>query len=43
MSKDGKLMDMLTGYAASHQRPFNIFCTHGRVFLMYLGAKMRFE
>jgi len=25
MSKDGKLMDMLTGYAASHQHPFNIF------------------
>ncbi len=24
MSKDGKLMDMLTGYAASHQHPFNI-------------------
>lgn len=22
---DGKLMDMLTGYAASHQHPFNIF------------------
>lgn len=25
MSRDGKLMDMLTGYAASHQHPFNIF------------------
>ena len=25
MSTDGKLMDMLTGYAASHQHPFNIF------------------
>lgn len=25
MSHDGKLMDMLTGYAASHQHPFNIF------------------
>lgn len=25
MSEDGKLMDMLTGYAASHQHPFNIF------------------
>lgn len=25
MHKDGKLMDMLTGYAASHQHPFNIF------------------
>lgn len=25
MSSDGKLMDMLTGYAASHQHPFNIF------------------
>jgi len=25
MSKDGKLMEMLTGYAASHQHPFNIF------------------
>ncbi len=24
MSKDGKLMDMLTGYAASHQHPFNV-------------------
>ena len=25
MSGDGKLMEMLTGYAASHQHPFNIF------------------
>jgi uncharacterized membrane protein YGL010W len=25
MSADGKLMDMLTGYAASHQHPVNIF------------------
>lgn len=25
MASDGKLMDMLTGYAASHQHPFNIF------------------
>jgi uncharacterized membrane protein YGL010W len=25
MSADGKLMDMLTGYAAAHQHPFNIF------------------
>ena len=25
MGGDGKLMDMLTGYAASHQHPFNIF------------------
>ena len=25
MSRDGKLMDMLTGYAASHQHPFNVF------------------
>jgi uncharacterized membrane protein YGL010W len=25
MSHDGKLMDMLTGYAAAHQHPFNIF------------------
>jgi len=25
MSNNGKLMDMLTGYAASHQHPFNIF------------------
>lgn len=25
MKTDGKLMDMLTGYAASHQHPFNIF------------------
>jgi len=25
MSRDGKLMEMLTGYAASHQHPFNIF------------------
>jgi uncharacterized membrane protein YGL010W len=24
MSSDGKLMDMLTGYAAAHQHPFNI-------------------
>ena len=25
MKSDGKLMDMLTGYAASHRHPFNIF------------------
>ncbi len=25
MSAEGKLMDMLTGYAAAHQHPFNIF------------------
>jgi len=25
MKTDGKLMDMLTGYAASHQHPINIF------------------
>lgn len=25
MKGDGKLMDMLTGYAAAHQHPFNIF------------------
>jgi uncharacterized membrane protein YGL010W len=25
MQTEGKLMDMLTGYAASHQHPFNIF------------------
>lgn len=25
MKTDGRLMDMLTGYAASHQHPFNIF------------------
>lgn len=25
MSSNGKLMEMLTGYAASHQHPFNIF------------------
>ena len=25
MKSDGKLMDMVTGYAASHQHPFNIF------------------
>jgi len=25
MKADGKLMDMLTGYAASHQHPFNVF------------------
>ena len=25
MTTDGKLMEMLTGYAASHQHPFNIF------------------
>jgi uncharacterized membrane protein YGL010W len=25
MSNDGKLMEMLTGYAAAHQHPFNIF------------------
>lgn len=25
MKTDGKLMDMLTGYAASHQHPFNVF------------------
>jgi uncharacterized membrane protein YGL010W len=25
MKSDGKLMDMLTGYATSHQHPFNVF------------------
>jgi len=25
MNADGKLMDILTGYAASHQHPFNVF------------------
>ncbi|MCP5091572.1 MAG: DUF962 domain-containing protein [Gammaproteobacteria bacterium] len=25
MKTDGKLMDMLTGYAASHRHPFNVF------------------
>jgi len=25
MDADGKLIDMLTGYAASHRHPFNIF------------------
>ncbi len=25
MQTEGKLMDMLTGYAASHQHPFNVF------------------
>lgn len=25
MKTDGRLMDMLTGYAASHQHPFNVF------------------
>ena len=25
MKTNGKLMDMLTGYAASHQHPFNVF------------------
>ena len=25
MRTDNKLMDMLTGYAAAHQHPFNIF------------------
>lgn len=25
MSHDGKFMDMLTGYAAAHQHPFNVF------------------
>ncbi len=25
MKANGKLMDMLTGYAASHQHPFNVF------------------
>ena len=25
MNRDSKLMEMLTGYAASHQHPFNIF------------------
>jgi len=48
MSKDGKLMDMLTGYAASHQRPFNIFVHMVGFFLFYLTfdvlwAEMRFE
>ena len=25
MTKDNKLMEMLTGYAAAHQHPFNVF------------------
>ena len=25
MNTDSKLMEMLTGYAAAHQHPFNIF------------------
>ena len=25
MKTDGKLMEMLTGYAAAHQHPLNIF------------------
>lgn len=38
MSADGKLMDMLTGYAASHQHPFNIFVHMIGIPTIMLGA-----
>lgn len=38
MSSDGKLMDMLTGYAAAHQHPFNIFVHMIGIPTIMLGA-----
>lgn len=38
MQKDGKLLDMLSGYAASHQHPFNIFVHMIGIPTIMLGA-----
>lgn len=38
MNSDGKLMDMLTAYAASHQHPFNIFVHMIGIPTILLGA-----
>jgi uncharacterized membrane protein YGL010W len=38
MSADGKLMDMLTGYAASHQHPFNVFVHMIGIPMIMLGV-----
>lgn len=38
MSANGKLMDMLTGYAASHQHPFNIFVHMIGIPIIMLGV-----
>ena len=38
MSRDGKLLDMLTGYAASHQHPFNIFVHMIGILTIMLGV-----
>ncbi len=38
MNANGKLMDMLTGYAASHQHPFNIFVHMLGIPMIMLGV-----
>ena len=38
MSHEGKLMDMLAGYAAAHQHPFNIFVHMIGIPTILLGA-----
>ena len=38
MGKQGKLMDMLTGYAASHQHPVNVFVHMIGIPTIMLGA-----
>ena len=38
MKTDGKLMDMLTGYAASHQHPVNIFVHMIGIPIIMLGV-----
>jgi 2-hydroxy fatty acid dioxygenase len=38
MTADGKLMDMLTGYAASHQHPFNVLVHMIGIPTILLGA-----
>lgn len=38
MQANGRLMDMLTGYAASHQHPFNIFVHMIGIPTIFLGV-----
>lgn len=38
MNRDGKLMEMLTGYAAAHQNPFNVFVHMIGIPTIMLGA-----
>ncbi len=38
MSQDGKLMEMLTGYAAAHQHPFNVFVHMIGIPVIMMGA-----